>query len=238
MTEEVKDQSLSKPLKFSTKKTGLAAQREAAGLDKTDVIADYTKYTNRIGIVFDDSGSMQGQPISDAKVGVDEFVRVCNPRDTAVALYHFGKEQYPLTHDMALVSITAQGFDSDFSTPLFTKLGEMIDKENLSRAIVFSDGAPDNHEKQSQRDNPSIMEQTIQKFVEKKVPCDTVYIGSSEHDEGAKTLKQVAERTGGIFLHFKKGSNTFKTAFKYLAPAYRAMLTDGNFVKKLERGEV
>jgi hypothetical protein len=57
------------------------------------------------------------------------------------------------------------------------------------------------------------------------------------YDGGAKIMQELAELTGGVYLHFTDVSVMAKS-FKYLTPAYRAMLTSGDFRKKLERGEV
>jgi hypothetical protein len=61
-------------------------------------------------------------------------------------------------------------------------------------------------------------------FKEAGVPIDCVHIGSSTG--GESTLKEIAERTGGVFMKFTDVGN-FAKNFKYLTPGYYGQLTSG-----------
>src|SRR6185369_83814 len=81
---------------FAGKKVGIAAKVEAA-----KATFDPSKMEHRIGIIFDDSGSMDGvttpgfkstiqvssrSKIEDAKEGVKEFFKACDLSKTACSL--------------------------------------------------------------------------------------------------------------------------------------------------------
>lgn len=214
-------------------KVGLAARKAKAAQEDPSYIASTIppqEMTNRIGIEFDDSGSMHGNKIRDAHAGTEEFLRSCDPKTTSVAVYPMNQEDHPvrpLTTDLFLLAQLIKTIDATGGTPLFATLRAMVSKEPLTRGIVFSDGSPD------YRDS-DLEESVISLCIEKKIPIDTVYIGTFD----SELMKRIAEKTGGIYLRFDPAKSNFRTAFKYLSPGYRAMLADKSFAEKLQRGEV
>lgn len=234
MTEDNKDKqgtdtSLASPIKIQTKKVGLAARRAEA----ISTVVDADKMPNRIGIIFDDSGSMGGDKIDQAKKATKSFLQVCNPNDTAVTLHGFSPHRrYKLNTDFPSVALLAEQFEADQGTPLHTSMANMLASEPITRAVVFSDGCPTDMEGR-----------VVTDFVEKGVPVDTIYVKEASpyqghyEDRGREILKSIAERTGGIFMEFKDGAS-FAKAFKYLAPAFRAMLESAEFRDKLQKGQV
>lgn len=230
---------------FRVKAVGLAARKQALAnkqkAEGIEVPIEPKDATHRIGIVFDDSGSMGGTKISDAHAGTEEFLRSCNPKDTAVTVHpmntpnrcygHNNHAKIPLTTQMYAAAISIKTFDAIGGTPLFASLKEMLEEEPLTRAIVFSDGEPDWQDEQ-------LMECTIRLAIEKKNPVDTVFIGNKNDTHAIEIMKTIAERTGGIFMIFEPGKANFRTAFKYLSPGYRAMLADKSFVEKLQEGKI
>jgi len=222
---------------FAGKKVGIAAKIEEA-----KVVFDPTKMDNRIGIIFDDSGSMGSESyispqaltkdpslaskarntkLEDAKEGVKEFFKACDLRTTSCALYGFSEHRrYPLSTDIITLSAVSDSFDSDQGTPLYSTSKKMINKEPVNRMIIFSDGEPTDYGH----------EQLIEEAVAHKIPIDTVFIGNSAHGEAV--MKDIAEKTGGMFLKFADSTN-FRKAFKYLAPAFRGYLADPNFKKQI-----
>jgi len=209
--------------RFAIKKVGLSAMVQQAN---EMIPVDMAKMQNRIGIIFDDSGSMSGDAINQAHLAIEAFVKNCNQFDTALALYPLNADKKPLSSNFAEIALYGMSIPATGGTPLYEKLVELFDNESITRAIAFSDGAP----------NHSMSEAMYGKYIPAKIPIDTVYIGPAG-DYGQSIMQQIAERTGGIFLHFVDVSVMAK-AFKYLTPAYRAMLTSGEFRKKIERGEV
>jgi Mg-chelatase subunit ChlD len=223
------------------KKVGIAARKEAAALNpKKEVKIDEIdtppeQATHRIGIVFDDSSSMYGSSITDAHEGTEEFIRNCDPKNTAITVYPMnanrGSKQYPLTRKLYTVAMGIKGYQATGSTPLYETLELMLRAEKLTRGILFSDGEPNGN------DVTKYKESSIITAIEQKVPVDTVYIGRRSDEKAVSVMREIAERTGGVFLIFEPGKANFRTAFKYLSPGYRAMLADKSFVAKVESGE-
>ena len=124
-----------------------------------------------------------------------------------------------LSTDLPALAVLIKGIDATGSTPALETLDNMLISENITRAIVFSDGSySDMH-----------FHNVVAKCKAKDIKVDTVYIGSGDSEQ----MKALAEATGGYYLHFQPGLSSFRDSFKYLAPAYRAMLADKSFVDKI-----
>ena len=209
--------------RFSIKKFGIAARIENAANTMPE---EASKFPNRLGIVFDDSGSMSGNAITKAHEGIDAFVKNCNHFDTALALYPLNAPSKNLSNNFADIAIYGMGIPATGGTPLYGKLKEMLEKENITRAVAFSDGQPtDDFNKGT----------CISEYNNKKISIDTIFIGSIGHGDAA--MKELAEATGGIFLHFTDAS-VLAQSFKYLTPAYRGLLMNPEVKAKVERGEL
>jgi Mg-chelatase subunit ChlD len=231
---------INKPKPYGVKPVGLAARKAAAEakgeykIPTSDLPAKDAQY--RIGIVFDDSGSMYGHKIKDAHEGTEEFIRNCDPSNTALAVYPMnaasGAQQYSLSRKLYDIAQGVKHYSPTGGTPLYETLELLLKAENLSRAIVFSDGSP------NWGDASDYKESSIATAIEHSVPVDTVFIGTKNDTEAIAVMQEIAERTGGVFLIFEPGKANFRTAFKYLSPGYRAMLADKSFVAKVESGEI
>lgn len=223
MTNEL---SVKAPFKPTQKLTGLAAKKAAILAEKGETMeVQPHQMKHRIGIVFDDSSSMEGEQITDAIEGVEEFLRSCAPNETAVAIQPLNKDGLHLNSNLPAVAIYVKGMRATGNTPMIRQTLEMLTANNLTRAIVFSDGAP--------TDNRN--EALYSKIIGHGIPIDTVYIPSGYVDASCEQFMQkLAADTDGIYLRFERGKSNFRTAFKYLAPGLRFMLADKSFVQKLE----
>lgn len=236
-----------KPTKF-----GMAAKREAAQKKLAEI--NPTECPNRLGIIFDESGSMSGQPLDDAKNAVKNFTASCNQFDTSIAIYPLGAKDKielikHLTVDYDLLNLYVSSLSlNDIGTPLYQVMMIAMDAP-LTRLVIFSDGDPtdnytsnyswsdSNPEKKVER---LWKEKWLDKFNEMKkrevsMPHDTIFIGQ-DTDKGYKEMKWIAEQTGGIFIHFKD-SLSLSSNLKYLAPALRGMLMNPEIKEKIQRGE-
>lgn len=233
---------------FQPKKWGIGAQKEAAKklLDELDPKTMPTK----LAILFDDSGSMGGRnekgdktKIEDAKAGIRNFSAQCNPRDTALAVYPLNAEMKPLTCNFDLLNLLVSGIPHSGGTPLYGKTIELLnDPAAFTRGILFSDGEPtdgtgyySSYEAEDDSAKQNIKEKMINLAIAKKIPLDTVYIGPADN-MGYELMKEIADRTGGIFIHFKD-SASLSANLKYLAPALRGILANAELKAKIERGE-
>lgn len=188
---------------------------------------------NRIRIVFDDSGSMAGQKLVDAQIGCEEFLRACKLNETAVAVHPMNGKARDLTADLPKLAVSIHGIKTAGSTPMFQALTKAQYAEpKATRFIVFSDGAPTDSGK----------ERRIQTAIKAETPIDTVLIWDGaagvERSSEYTLLKEIADRTGGIFLVFDRTKVNFQDAFKYLSPGLRLALSDGKFRADLQNGKV
>lgn len=213
--------------------TEQAAKREAAGLMPLPKLITPAEAIDRIGIVFDDSGSMSTR-IENAKAGVEEFLRSCKPGQTAVAVFPMNAPPLSLSTNLPALALLIKNIQVGGCTPLLQTLGKfnLEGAIGLNIAIVFSDGSPDYGRESSDYGR------LVKKHLEAKVPVDTVFIGDGDSEDAIAFMKALAEDTGGIFLHFDSAKSNFRTEFKYLSPGLRYMLADKSFVEKLEKGEI
>lgn len=230
---------------FKPKKWGVGAQREQAKkiLEELDPKTMPTK----LAILFDDSGSMGAMnekgdktKIEDAKAGIRNFTGQCNPRDTALAVYPLNVDSKPLTCNFDLLNLLVASVGPTGGTPLYGKTMELLNSpDNYTRAILFSDGEPTDggyhFNEESEESTQDIKEDMIKLALAKKCPLDCVFIGL-ETEKGYRLMKEIADRTGGIFIHFKD-SASLSANLKYLAPALRGILMNSELKAKIERGE-
>lgn len=235
--------SLTKVIKPPSFRRGIALNREQA--EETIKKIDPLTVPNRIGMVFDDSGSMSGKSITDAHSAVKNFTVSCNFNDTSIAIYPLNRDPKPLTIDYDLLNMFVQGIQATGGTPLYAKLLDMFEKESITRAVIFSDGDPTDSRLLGNSEywdsKPSTFAcDIIDKYKAKEIPIDTIYIGKVNDDEtkpsGYREIEEIAKRTGGIFIHFKD-SNSLASNLKYLVPRYRALLANAELKEKVQRGE-
>lgn len=226
---------------------------EEARLAKKEPAFEYAppaQAQDKIRIIFDDSGSMSGQKIIDARDGCVEFMRNCIVNQTAVAVHpmnyghnqrletgsvHSGQTNLTnLTTNLPAMSILVKDIEATGGTPLFETLSEAMQAEpKANRYIIFSDGEPNNF---YQKDK------LINELIKQEIKCDTVLItdyATNENSAPYRLLKEIADRTGGLFLVFDRNKVNFKTAFKYLAPVLRLQLAASTSMQKaLQEGKL
>lgn len=225
-------------------KRGIAAQRAQA--DEAIKIIDPTRTPNRIGLVIDDSGSMGEDGMKSVHAGVRSFTNSCDFNTTSLAIYPLNRENKPLSVDFDPINLYVGTLQHTGGTQLYTKLDQLVDNENITRAVVFSDGVPTDcrlmSDNFSYENKPRAFgEGVLAKYIEKELPIDTIYIGEDvpyegKHSAGYTELEEIAKRTGGVFCHFKSVLS-LGTSLKYLAPKYRALLMNEELKKKVEKGE-
>jgi len=219
---------------------------------------DCTKYPNRIVLCIDDSGSMSGDmsevcpncngeglpgvchpPTVEStrmemcRKACEEFLNVCDSRDTALGMYTISTgREYPLTNLYIPLIGYIRELQSSGGTPTIATLDKVISKEKVSRVVLVSDGESGALDWYSAGREGSSFTSTarvvLDKYKERKIPIDTVFIGSQgdESSSGYKEMSLIADYTGGLFMFFKSGES-FRSKFKYLAPAFRGMLVAG-----------
>lgn len=244
--------------------TGLDAKKaameaaKAKALGTGDSPAAIIKYvqpsecTDRLGFVFDDSGSM-GSQIANAKNGVVECMKNCIPNQTAVAMYFMNtRSDSKLRSDLPNLGAELQEMQLESGgTPFFNTLKRALQATSprLTRIVAFTDGSPTDalHAEQSSELQGYYSDAnwissadviiTISKSQAPAIPIDTVFFGSSYNTREIELLKYLSDKTGGFFLHFDPSKPNIWKQLKYLAPVNRLRLTDGAFRAKVEQGE-
>jgi len=224
---------------------GISGARRAAQAKLAEIKPE--ECPHRLGLEFDDSGSMSGQPLRDAITAVQNFLTSCSPLETSVAVYPMNKEPKALTNDYNLINLFVGSFrDAELGgTPLYATLINMLKDGQITRGIIFSDGEPtdgrkrysawDDEEETMKVDPETPKDKAIKSAKEKKIPVDTVFIGYKDSN-GYKEMQWIAEQTGGIFVHFTDSASLSKS-LKYLSPGLRGLLTNPDIKAKIERGE-
>lgn len=186
---------------------------------------------NRLCLMLDCSGSMYGEHLNNLKDAVTNFVNRCDFFETSIACSTFPQsDDLELTTDPNGVTAFATGLTSGGGTPMRACVERCLSK-NMTRGIIVSDGdAGDWHRyhyddwDESSKEPKPTKDELLTKYKEKGIPIDCVHIGASTG--GEELLRWIASETGGIYLKFTDVS-AFSTAFAYLTPGYRAMLTSG-----------
>jgi hypothetical protein len=171
--------------------------------------------------------------LQDAQIGCEEFLRACTLNQTAVAVHPMGGTALAITADLPALAASIHGIKIDGNTPMFQTLTQAQHAApKATRFIVFSDGAPTDSGK----------EERITTAIQAKTLIDTVLIwevGTGvEHSSEYLLLKEIADRTAGIFLVFDRTKVNFQDAFKYLSPNLRLALSDGNVRADSQNGKV
>lgn len=239
-----KSNKLTVPVKLGTSTLpsfGLKSKLQSAAAQGT-TLDNTAQAKERIIIVADDSGSMDGLPMQQQKKAIAAFLGVCNPTDTAVGITPMNRERINLTliHPIILSKTSGWPDYDGGGTPMFKALEQAI-SQNPTRVVLISDGAPMDGQALEEKkygnnhyyDNDGGLDlknfevnKVLKQYQEKKLKIDTVYIGEESSTSAVQEMRAIAELTGGMYIFFKEGES-FAKQFKYLAPAYYAMLTSG-----------
>jgi hypothetical protein len=103
----------------------------------------------------------------------------------------------------------------------------------MTRGVIVSDGGATDWEREGlgsdyrhdDTEQRQIAADILSIYKDQSIPVDCVHI--SQGTSGEDLLRKIAAETGGIFLKFSN-VNAFSKAFGYLAPSFRAMLSDGS----------
>ena len=204
---------------------------------KTEVV-DPATMPNRIVLMLDKSSSMStmergsSRRIDLLKDALQNFVGRCNFNDTSIAIETFPEGfSLPLTSNTGQLQTSVFAFEASGNTPMRHCVETCLERVPMTRGVIVSDGeATDWHRddysfyEEETRVQDSKVDDVLKKYKEAGIPIDCVHI--SDTSSGEALLRRIAKETGGIFLKFTDVS-AFASAFGYLTPSYRAMLTDG-----------
>jgi hypothetical protein len=205
---------------------------------------DPSTMPHRICLMLDCSGSMNTEEstpngynkrIDLLKIAIDAFTARCNPNDTSLAAETFPEGMsLELTSNMIRANMFASALHANNGTPMHKCIVKCLSAVPMTRGVLVSDGQADNWPDWA--DIPFVGDSSegpvklpgdasiLTKYKNQGIPIDCVHI--SQATQGEDLLRRIARETGGIFIKFTDVS-IFSTAFAYLTPGFRAMLTDG-----------
>jgi len=196
-------------------------------------VVDVSELPNRICLMLDCSSSMStyeakrsgddSTRIELLKEAVENFIARCNFVDTAIAIETFPPSiSVPLTNNLSVLQSSTFGLHASGNTPMHQCVSRSIEKLAMTRAVLVSDGEATDWK---YFDKKEPQDDILTKYKDAKIPIDCVHISN---DSGGETLlRRIAEATEGLFLKFTDVS-AFASAFGYLTPGLRGMLTNGS----------
>lgn len=213
--------------KFGAKMSPLHQRIAEAATEARLNTRDAATMPHRIGLILDDSGSMSGEKIQMLRLAARTFLEQCSTDDTAVAIITLNDTvRVTLSLDHLVNAMICQRINDTGGTPLGDSMFRMLHEEPITRAVVVSDGSPTDGD---------LWRTASMDYKDAGITVDTVHIGQDRG--GEEVLKTIAEITGGKYIKFTDASS-FGRSFKYLTPAYRAMLNDSNAAVLLGATEV
>lgn len=189
-------------------------------------------------------------------------------RITPLNVDYSGASVIKFTCNLPVIAAELEKYRSTGNTPLYSKLKFALDHDDrrhndlfASRIIAFSDGdATDGYARRAGGEYETTEEggyrlkpnqattdsdthiAVVSEAKALNVAIDTCLIwdgrGEKEDSKAYRTMKALADDTGGVFILFEKGKCDFRRGFKYLTKGNRLLLMDNNFKNKLEAGEI
>jgi Ca-activated chloride channel family protein len=131
---------------------------DAATLREVLALWERTKKTSDVVLVFDKSGSMNGEPLEQAKRGAQAFLTELGDRDTVSLLFfdstvHPPSPPQPLGQGRAALAATLEGTLASGGTALYDAVGRAYEQAKLSAqaepgrihaVVVLTDGRDEN----------------------------------------------------------------------------------------------
>lgn len=197
-----------------------------------------------IQLLLDCSGSMgesehgaNKQNIELLREAVKIFISETDLSKYRIGMESFpqGRSQCPPTSVYHLLMLNADALSAGGGTPMGAAIAATLRLAPVpERAIIISDGQATDDPLAALSGSAGVTEETAmgaaggtpQKALAKRTTpvFDCLHIGSSK--DGEDTLKEIAKRTGGLFIKFTD-LDAFRRNFKYLAPQYRGLLAAG-----------
>jgi len=168
------------------------------------------------------------------KKALQNFIARCDFTNTAIAIETFPESfELALTNSQLMLSTVGFMFEAGGNTPMRHCVEAALGKVPMTRGVIVSDGEATDWRFHDDRAGMEVWldeklgthpDELLAKYKEAGIPIDCVHI--STDSGGEALLRKIAETTGGLFIKFTDVS-AFAQAFGYLAPGFRAMLTDG-----------
>lgn len=182
-----------------------------------------------VGLVIDRSGSMGGQPITDAKNAASAFVDLMQSRDQAaiVSFSHQPRTDHTFSNDInalkaAIATIGAAGGTAIFDALIHTVY--LMSAGMKNRAIILlTDGAD--------KDSYYSSQEALNALISHEVRAFTIGLGINQNSPEEDVLKEIASKTGGLYFYSPTSGDLkaiYEAIYKLLHSQYRVTYTTHN----------
>lgn len=183
-------------------------------------------------LTIDRSGSMSGQPITDAKRAASTFVGLMQSKDQS-AIVSFSHQPYtdsPFTGDIALLKEAISKIQAYGGTAIFDALIHSVYLMNQSlknRAIILMTDGADN-------DSQYSYQEALNALLSYEVRAFTIGLGLNRNSPEENILKDLASKTGGLYYYSPSSSELeeiYRAISRLLHHRYQITYTTHNPAK-------
>lgn len=185
-----------------------------------------------VALVIDRSGSMMGQPISDAKRAASAFVELMQSRDQSaiVSFSNQPRTDHSFSNDINALKAAISTIGAVGGTAIFDALIHSVYLMNTNmknRAIILlTDGAD--------KDSYYSYQEALTTLISHEVRTFTIGLGLNQNSPEETVLKEIASKTGGLYFYSPTSSDLeaiYLAIYKLLHSQYRVTYTTHNPAK-------
>jgi len=183
-------------------------------------------------LTIDQSNSMRGQPIRDAKAAASIFVELMQSKDQS-AIVSFASQSrttHPFSNDKNSLIAAISGINVMGGTAIFDALiysAELTKSKLNNRVIILMTDGGDNSSQQT-------YEEALNALVSLKVRVFTIGLGLDRNSSAENVLKNLAGATGGMYYYSPSSSDLeeiYRAISMLLHHRYRISYTTHNPAK-------
>jgi len=185
-----------------------------------------------VALVIDRSGSMRGQPITDAKQAASTFVGLMQNRDQSaiVSFSHQPHTDHPFSNDINALKAAIATIEAAGGTAIYDALIHSVYLMNANmknRAIILlTDGAD--------KDSYYSFQEALNLLLSHEVRTFTIGLGLNRNSPEENNLKEIADKTGGLYFYSPTSSDLeeiYRLIYKLLHSQYRITYNTHNPAK-------
>ena len=185
-----------------------------------------------VALVIDRSGSMRGQPITDAKNAATTFIELMQSRDKSAIVSFSGQPRTDcaFSSDINALKAAISTIDAVGGTAIFDALIHAVYLMNASmknRAIILlTDGAD--------KDSYYSYQEALNTLISHEVRTFTIGLGLNRNSPEESVLKEIASKTGGFYFYSPTSSDLdaiYQAIYRLLHNQYRVTYSTHNPAK-------
>ncbi len=185
-----------------------------------------------VALVIDCSGSMMGQPITDAKNAANAFIDLMQSRDQSaiVSFSNQPRTDHAFSNDKNALKAAISSINAAGGTAMFDALIHAVYLMSASmknRAIILlTDGAD--------KDSYYTYQEALTALISHEVRTFTIGLGLNQNSSEENILKEIARQTGGLYFYSPTSGDLktiYEAIYKLLHSQYRVTYTTHNPAK-------